>query len=182
GGHGAAQAGERLDGDHARADVGAPSREGDGAPPLPGQGARGPPAHHRGRGTARHPVHHQHPRRHRRDRRGARRRAARHPRGAPPPPPRPGGHRPELPGEAAHGELAARTAEHGLRLRERLCLYPEYATRPDPYLATRMRRPVSAMLGDDGLAVEGARAEPQPWQDPDVEWKPRRTALTYAKA
>ena len=87
---------------------------------------------------------------------------------------------PEAPWPALD-ELAARTAEKGLRLRERLCLYPEYATRPDPYIATRMRRPVSALLGDDGLAVEGARAEGQPWQDPDVEWKPRRTALTYAK-
>jgi FO synthase len=87
---------------------------------------------------------------------------------------------PEAPWPALD-ELAARTAEQGLRLRERLCLYPEYATRPDPYLATRMRRPVAALLGTDGLAVEGARAEPQAWQDPDVAWKPRQTALTYAK-
>ncbi len=87
---------------------------------------------------------------------------------------------PEAPWPALD-ELAARTAEHGLTLRERLCVYPEYATRPDPYLATRMRAPVTALLGGDGLAVEGARAEPQPWQDPDVEWKPRQTALTYAK-
>ncbi len=87
---------------------------------------------------------------------------------------------PEAPWPALD-ELAARTAEQGLTLRERLCVYPEYATRPDPYLATRMRAPVAALLGGDGLAVEGARAEPQPWQDPDVEWKPRRTALTYAK-
>jgi FO synthase len=88
---------------------------------------------------------------------------------------------PEAPWPALD-ELAARTAEKGLTLRERLCVYPEYAARPDPYLATRMRRPVAALLGDDGLAVEGATAEPQAWQDPDVEWKPRLTSLTYAKA
>ncbi|HEY2702955.1 MAG TPA: bifunctional FO biosynthesis protein CofGH [Candidatus Dormibacteraeota bacterium] len=87
---------------------------------------------------------------------------------------------PEAPWPALD-DLAARTAEHGLTLRERLCVYPEFATRPDPFLATRMRAPVAALLGGDGLAVEGARAEPQPWQDPDVEWKPRQTALTYAK-
>jgi FO synthase len=87
---------------------------------------------------------------------------------------------PEAPWPALD-DLAARTAEHGLTLRERLCLYPEYATRPDPYLATRMRAPVAALVGGDGLAVEGARAEPRRWQDPDVEWKPRQTALTYAK-
>jgi FO synthase len=87
---------------------------------------------------------------------------------------------PEAPWPALE-DLEARTAEHGLTLRERLCLYPEYATRPDPYLATRMRAPVAALVGGDGLAVEGARAEPRRWQDPDVEWKPRRTALTYAK-
>ncbi|HEX3605730.1 MAG TPA: bifunctional FO biosynthesis protein CofGH [Candidatus Dormibacteraeota bacterium] len=87
---------------------------------------------------------------------------------------------PEAPWPALD-ELAARTAEQGLRLRERLCLYPEFASRPDPYLATRMRAPVAALLGDGGLAVEGARATPQPWQDPDVAWKPRQTALTYAK-
>jgi FO synthase len=88
---------------------------------------------------------------------------------------------PEAPWPALD-ELEARTAEHGLRLRERLCVYPEYALRPDPYLATRMRRPVAALLGEDGLAVEGAVAAPQPWQDPDVEWKPRTRALTDARA
>jgi len=88
---------------------------------------------------------------------------------------------PEAPWPALD-ELAARTTERGLELRERLCLYPEYATRPDPYLATRMRTPVAALMGEDGLAVEGARALPQAWQDPDVAWKPRQTALTYAKA
>jgi FO synthase len=77
--------------------------------------------------------------------------------------------------------LRARTVEKGLRLRERLCVYPEYAGRPDPYLAGKMRAPVAALLGDDGLAREGRHPEPIPWQDPEVRWKPRRTELTFAK-
>jgi FO synthase len=44
-----------------------------------------------------------------------------------------------------------------------------------------MRTPVHALMGPDGLAVPGALAEPTPWQDPDVVWKPRRTELTFAK-
>ncbi len=36
--------------------------------------------------------------------------------------------------------------------------------------------------GDDGLAVEGDRPAPIPWQDPDVAWRPRTIALTFAKA
>jgi FO synthase len=87
---------------------------------------------------------------------------------------------PEAPWPALD-DLRARTAERGFTLRERLCVYPEYATRPDPHLAGRMRSPVAALLGADGLAVEGARAEPQPWQDPDVTWKPRRLALTATR-
>jgi FO synthase len=44
-----------------------------------------------------------------------------------------------------------------------------------------MRVPVERLMTDDGLAVEGRIPEPTPWQDPDVRWKPRRTALTFAK-
>jgi FO synthase len=79
-------------------------------------------------------------------------------------------------------ELRRRTEERGLLLRERLCVYPEYATRPDPFLAGKMRAPVSALMNGDGLSVEGRSPEPIPWQDPDVQWKPRRTALGFAKA
>jgi FO synthase len=78
--------------------------------------------------------------------------------------------------------LAGRTAERGKRLRERLTVYPEFALRPDPYLAGKMRAPVAALMGQDGRGVEGRRPEPTPWQDPDVAWKPRVTALTFAKA
>ena len=79
------------------------------------------------------------------------------------------------------GQLRARTEEAGFALRERLCVYPEYATRPDPWLAGKMRAPVAAVLEDDGLAREGAVAEPIAWQDPDVQWKPRTIDLTFAK-
>jgi FO synthase len=75
--------------------------------------------------------------------------------------------------------LRLRTEEKGLDLRERLCVYPEFATRPDPWLAGKMRAPVAAVLGAEGLA--GRRPEPIAWQDPDVQWKPRRTDLTFAK-
>ena len=44
-----------------------------------------------------------------------------------------------------------------------------------------MRAPVEALLGDDGLAVEGTKPQPASWQDPDVTWKPRTIDLTFAK-
>src|SRR6056297_3644895 len=64
--------------------------------------------------------------------------------------------------------LAARSAEHGFALTERLCVYPEHATTPDPWLAGRMRAPVAALMTAQGLARPGAVPEPQPWQDPEV--------------
>ena len=77
--------------------------------------------------------------------------------------------------------LAARTAERGLTLRERLTVYPEFALRPDPYLSGKMRVPIEALRGEDGLAREGHVPQAVPWQDPDVAWKPRRIELTFAK-
>jgi FO synthase len=77
--------------------------------------------------------------------------------------------------------LAASTARRGKTLRERLTVYPRFAAEPDPWVAARMRAPVEAVLGDDGLAVEGQRPDPIGWQDPDVLWKPRTIALTFAK-
>ena len=64
--------------------------------------------------------------------------------------------------------LAARSAEHGFALTERLCTYPDHVTVPDPWLAGRMRGPVAALADPTGLARAGARPEPQPWQDPTV--------------
>ncbi len=77
--------------------------------------------------------------------------------------------------------LRARTEDRGFTLRERLCVYPEYATRPDLYVAGKMRAPVASLLDEAGLARQGQRPEPIPWQDPEVQWKPRTTALTFAK-
>ncbi len=77
--------------------------------------------------------------------------------------------------------LTARTAERGRELRERLTIHPEYALRPDPFLAGKMRAPVAALMGPDGLAVPGRSPEPIAWQDPEVTWKPRTTELTFAK-
>src|SRR6266566_689817 len=64
--------------------------------------------------------------------------------------------------------LAATTAARGKRLHERLAIYPSYAARPDPWVAGKMRAPVSALLGPDGLGVDGQRPDPIPWQDPEV--------------
>jgi FO synthase len=77
--------------------------------------------------------------------------------------------------------LASRTAERGLELRERLTIYPEFALRPSPFLAGKMRAPVAALMGPDGLAAPDTAPRPIPWQDPDVAWKPRSTELTFAK-
>jgi FO synthase len=77
--------------------------------------------------------------------------------------------------------LAATTRARGGTLRERLTIYGRYATRPDPYLTSKMRAPVAALLGADGLAIEGQIPEPMAWQDPDVRWKPRTISMTFAK-
>ena len=44
-----------------------------------------------------------------------------------------------------------------------------------------MQGPVALLMADDGLAREGQQPEPTPWQDPEVVWKPRAIALTFAK-
>jgi FO synthase len=78
--------------------------------------------------------------------------------------------------------LRRTTADRGKTLRERLTVYPEFATRPDPFLAGKMRAPVAALLDGDGRAIEGRGPSPIAWQDPDVRWKPRTIALTFAKS
>jgi FO synthase len=65
-------------------------------------------------------------------------------------------------------QLAEATAAAGHELVERLCVYPEYVARPDPWLAGRMRTPIAALAGADGLARAGHRPSGQPWQDPDT--------------
>ncbi len=53
---------------------------------------------------------------------------------------------PEKPWPAIEA-LAATTAARGKVLRERLTIYPEFASRPDPFLAGKMRAPVAALAG-----------------------------------
>jgi FO synthase len=79
------------------------------------------------------------------------------------------------------GDLERRTAQKGFTLRERLAIYPEYALKPDPWIAGKMQEPIRKLAGPDGLAAPGIKPEPTPWQDPKVRWKPRTTALTFAK-
>ncbi len=90
-------------GDDARVPGRPPGRAGRAAPPGPGQDARAAPGHPGGGRRGPHPVHHRPPRRLRRDPGGAGRDPAGHRRGAPPPRPRAGGHRPELPPQAGDG-------------------------------------------------------------------------------
>jgi FO synthase len=78
-------------------------------------------------------------------------------------------------------DLKVRCEERGFALRERLTIYPEYATTPDPWIAGKMQEPVRRLAGPDGLAVAGQRTAPVPWQDPEVRWKPRTIDLTFAK-
>ncbi len=78
--------------------------------------------------------------------------------------------------------LAETTAARGKILRERLTIYPRYAGEPDPWLAGKMRAPVQALSGPDHLAAAGLRPAPISWQDPDLTYKPRTIALTFAKA
>ena len=74
---------------------------------------------------------------------------------------------PEAPWPALE-RLAAVSDAGGFVLTERLTAYPEYVTTPDPWLAGRMRTPVAALAGPDGLADPATRAVGMPWQDPVV--------------
>jgi len=87
---------------------------------------------------------------------------------------------PEAPWPALSA-LERHTAARGFTLRERLAVYPEYATKPDPWIAGRMQEPVRRLTGPDGLAVDAQVPEPTPWQEPEVRWKPRTISLTFAK-
>ncbi|WP_329522319.1 bifunctional FO biosynthesis protein CofGH [Spirillospora sp. NBC_01491] len=65
-------------------------------------------------------------------------------------------------------ELAARTAEFGFALRERLTVYPEYVKRGEPWLDPRVLAHVAALADPaTGLAREDAVPEGRPWQEPD---------------
>ncbi|MEU7304684.1 bifunctional FO biosynthesis protein CofGH [Streptomyces sp. NPDC007206] len=65
-------------------------------------------------------------------------------------------------------ELAARSAAAGFELRERLCVYPEFVRRGEPWLDPRLRPHVSALADPEtGLARPGALPRGLPWQEPE---------------
>jgi len=66
-------------------------------------------------------------------------------------------------------ELAGRTQAAGLRLTERLTIYPGYLR--EPWLDPRVSRHVAALADPaTGLAREGAIPRGLPWQEPDGGW------------
>src|SRR6266567_4267955 len=66
-------------------------------------------------------------------------------------------------------ELAARTADGGFTLRERLTIYPGYIR--EPWLDPRLAGHVAALADPaTGLAREGAAPAGLPWQEPDGGW------------
>ncbi len=67
-------------------------------------------------------------------------------------------------------ELAARTAESGLELVERLTIYPRYVQAGEPWLDPRVLPHVSALAAPDGLAQADAQLVGRPWQEPDEAW------------
>ncbi|MBQ0986282.1 bifunctional FO biosynthesis protein CofGH [Streptomyces sp. F63] len=65
-------------------------------------------------------------------------------------------------------ELAARTADAGFELRERLTVYPEFIRRGEPWLDPRLLPHVTALADPEtGLAREGVTPSGLPWQEPD---------------
>jgi FO synthase len=65
-------------------------------------------------------------------------------------------------------QLADRTADAGFTLRERLTIYPEFIQRGEPWLDPRLLPHVRALAdAETGLAVEEAKPEGLPWQEPD---------------
>ncbi len=65
-------------------------------------------------------------------------------------------------------ELARRSAAAGFTLRERLTVYPEYVRRGEGWIDSRLAGHVAALVDPEtGLAVESARPQGRPWQEPD---------------
>ncbi|MEU3523753.1 bifunctional FO biosynthesis protein CofGH [Streptomyces sp. NPDC038707] len=65
-------------------------------------------------------------------------------------------------------ELTERSRAAGFELRERLCVYPEFVRRGEPWLDPRLRPHVSALADPEtGLARADAVVEGRPWQEPD---------------
>jgi len=69
-------------------------------------------------------------------------------------------------------ELAARSAEAGFRLVERLTVYPRYVMAGEPWLDPRIMPHVGALADPaTGLAGDGVVAGPIPWQEPEDGWR-----------
>ncbi|CAM5634310.1 FO synthase [Streptomyces narbonensis] len=65
-------------------------------------------------------------------------------------------------------ELAERSAAAGFELRERLCVYPEFVQRGEPWLDPRLLPHVRALAdAETGLANPDAPVRGLPWQEPD---------------
>ncbi|MFB7278274.1 bifunctional FO biosynthesis protein CofGH [Streptomyces hydrogenans] len=65
-------------------------------------------------------------------------------------------------------ELAERSAAAGFELRERLCVYPEFVRRGEPWLDPRIMPHVRALADPEtGLANPDAVVRGLPWQEPD---------------
>ncbi|MFE9538941.1 bifunctional FO biosynthesis protein CofGH [Streptomyces sp. NPDC006691] len=65
-------------------------------------------------------------------------------------------------------ELAEKSGAAGFSLRERLCIYPEFVQRGEPWLDPRLLPHVRALADPQtGLANEGAEVRGLPWQEPD---------------
>ncbi|MFE9257833.1 bifunctional FO biosynthesis protein CofGH [Streptomyces sp. NPDC006879] len=64
--------------------------------------------------------------------------------------------------------LARKSTEAGFSLRERLCVYPEFVQRGEPWLDPRVLPHVNALADPrSGLAREDAVVTGLPWQEPD---------------
>jgi FO synthase len=69
-------------------------------------------------------------------------------------------------------ELAARSAEAGFTLVERLTVYPRYVMAGEPWLDPRILPHVAALADPHtGLAGEGAQPSGLPWQEPEESWQ-----------
>ncbi|MEU0929156.1 bifunctional FO biosynthesis protein CofGH [Streptomyces malaysiensis] len=65
-------------------------------------------------------------------------------------------------------ELARHSLAAGFELRERLCVYPEFVRRGEPWLDPRLLPHVTALADPEtGLVREAAVVEGRPWQEPD---------------
>lgn len=70
-------------------------------------------------------------------------------------------------------ELTERSRAAGFELRERLCVYPEFVRRGEPWLDPRLLPHVRALADPaTGLAREDAVVEGRPWQEPEEVFTP----------